>query len=620
MAQVKQFKIGENIFDVVSVSATTAEKSAYADIAGVANVVKGIGVNAKGNLEITNRRDSTLENKYETTLQGDKVNIVSMGAIQLKTGITSKGKSAAIALDNEFNTASPNEIEVQTCNGAKRESDGEDKFVNDIMGLKLNTAEIVIDNKKAYTGGVYDNSGKEIEGFDPNSIQLKVRTDTWNGGISSNNKGPIPFKVKARSIDLRCYDHGGIAIQIAGQDSSGHENKIKFESDRTALETQTYCGEGGKGVEFGTFNTEHSSLYTNDYRFNKDGEVYAVTRGELEANETGKIDYPTQPDDFKDIITVSTPHATWEEIISVARDYADGSLTADAPPVIISGETGEIDLSVYATVAQLESVEGNVTTALSNSSTALNKSTTNETKIESISAKLTPVSVTSKGNFQIDVAKTFRYEDANGKEIFSETYSGVTVDGVVYIYKGVLTELVFPTAVKNDAYEIGIDGTIDTLEVITGDLICYNKSGWFKVEKDTYTVETLTSTVDYANINFETSDTIKCEAGEAIELNAPLITNIAKITAKGKVSIGGVSITGLTTADEMIEAIRNNTQIGVTIENGFVDGTPSIGEVTEEELNKIRSISTVNVSLYDLVKLIDRVTALEEAVRELQGI
>jgi hypothetical protein len=43
-------------------------------------------------------------------------------------------------------------------------------------------------------------------------------------------------------------------------------NKIKFEHG------------GGDGLEFGTFNTEKSSLFTGEYRFNKDGIWKMATR------------------------------------------------------------------------------------------------------------------------------------------------------------------------------------------------------------------------------------------------------------------------------------------------------------------------------------------------------
>jgi len=88
------------------------------------------------------------------------------------------------------------------------------------------------------------------------------------------------LKVRAQAIDLRCEINGGIALQPKGNDGDGHENKIKFEHN------------GGDGLEFGTFNTEKTSIFTDEYRFNGNGKIYAVTRGEPVVTSK-KTDYPT---------------------------------------------------------------------------------------------------------------------------------------------------------------------------------------------------------------------------------------------------------------------------------------------------------------------------------------
>ena len=141
-----------------------------------------------------------------------------------------------------------------------------------------------------------------------------------NRGTGSKKSGKGYLKVRAQAIDLRCEDDGGIALQPKGNDGNGHENKIKFEHN------------GGDGLEFGTFNTKHTSIFTNDYRFNENGTVYAVTRGvpaTQSYKEDGvtpkKIDYPTQADDFKDIVDESKG-ATWGAIVNTANalNGADG--------------------------------------------------------------------------------------------------------------------------------------------------------------------------------------------------------------------------------------------------------------------------------------------------------
>lgn len=155
-----------------------------------------------------------------------------------------------------------------------------------------------------------------------NEIQVEARFDDFGDvtGYKGADEKWAELKINSRNLDLRCRDHGGIALQIAGKDSDGNENKIKFESDRTnsISEEGTYNGEGGKGLEFGTFNNLHSSLYTGDYRFNGNGFVYGVTREAPVQTETGKWDYPTQSDDFKDP-TEMAKHATWNQIIDAAN-------------------------------------------------------------------------------------------------------------------------------------------------------------------------------------------------------------------------------------------------------------------------------------------------------------
>ena len=160
-----------------------------------------------------------------------------------------------------------------------------------------------------------------------NEIQVEARFDDFGdvSGYTGTDEEWAELKINSRNLDLRCHEHGGIALQIAGKDKNGNENKIKFESDRTnsISEEGTYNGEGGKGLEFGTFNNLHSSLYTGDYRFRGKGLVYGVTR-DAPVPQGDKTDYITQTgsslvNDFKDPINESTPRATWNQIIDAAN-------------------------------------------------------------------------------------------------------------------------------------------------------------------------------------------------------------------------------------------------------------------------------------------------------------
>lgn len=135
----------------------------------------------------------------------------------------------------------------------------------------------------------------------------------------TNTRGYL--KVRAQAIDLRSETHGGIALQPRGQDGEHKENKIKFEHG------------GGDGYEFGTFNTEKTSIYTGEYRFKKDGVVKMASRVVLDntpgqggnnkyidanVDPTTHYSYQKQADDFYDIIASGDPQCTWEDIINVA--------------------------------------------------------------------------------------------------------------------------------------------------------------------------------------------------------------------------------------------------------------------------------------------------------------
>lgn len=237
-----------------------------------------ISVNNKGNVTISSTKHINLEPAY--VQDGGSG---TYGDIQIKPGDDITLESHHRATDKR------NEITIKTSNG-KDKNDPDKASVK----LQLKAADITLSTE-----------GKKVpEGSNDSNNVMNVNVTTGEG------KGYL--KVRAQAIDLRCEDHGGIALQPKGDDGHGHENKIKFEHD------------GGDGKEFGTFNTEHTSIFTNDYRFNEAGTVYAVTRGEVSPQsykEDGvtpkKIDYPTQSDDFKDIINESKA-AKWIDIVKTA--------------------------------------------------------------------------------------------------------------------------------------------------------------------------------------------------------------------------------------------------------------------------------------------------------------
>ena len=137
---------------------------------------------------------------------------------------------------------------------------------------------------------------------DPNVMNVNITTGDGKGYL----------KVRAQAIDLRCEDHGGIALQPKGNDGEGHMNKIKFEHG------------GGDGLEFGTFNTEKTSIFTDEYRFNKDGVWKMATRVKEVSDKYDGTDatthykYQKQADDFYDVINTTDATCTTSQIIDGA--------------------------------------------------------------------------------------------------------------------------------------------------------------------------------------------------------------------------------------------------------------------------------------------------------------
>lgn len=158
--------------------------------------------------------------------KGGKINIESVSDIQLKPGDDIIMYSHHRAQDKQ------DEVSVKVTDG------------NDVpVKLQVNAADIVLTTKDKAT----------------KSDELNIAVNS-----AANTRGDL--KIRAKAIDLRCEKHGGIALQPKGYDDDGNMNKIKFEHG------------GGDGLEFGTFNTEKTSIFTDEYRFNKDGIWKMATR------------------------------------------------------------------------------------------------------------------------------------------------------------------------------------------------------------------------------------------------------------------------------------------------------------------------------------------------------
>lgn len=276
--------------DTLSASAWNALASDVNELGAGGSNNSAVGtylyMNDKGNL--------CLETTAENTPAGKKgkLNIESNDDIQLKPG------DDIMLYGDHRGEGKTDEVSIKVMDGT-----GSDDVP---AKLQVNCSEITLTTK--------DKTGDDAAVMDINVNAAK------------NTKGYL--KVRAQAIDLRSESHGGISLQPKGVDGDGYENKIKFEHG------------GGDGLEFGTFNTLHTSLFTNDYRFKKDGVIRlsqryttisdkadqndATTLNKFQKNnaannaaissDTGKTF--NAADDFYDFVETSDPTCTWEDIVT----------------------------------------------------------------------------------------------------------------------------------------------------------------------------------------------------------------------------------------------------------------------------------------------------------------
>lgn len=205
--------------------------------------------------------------------------------------------------------------------------DGSDNPVKlQVVAGELDLAVGTENNPKTATRKKNRTTGEDISGEalfktdDAKVLDVRILTGNILDKDTNDEREERGYlKVRAQAIDLRCEKHGGIALQPKGYDSNGNMDKIKFEHG------------GGDGLEFGTFNTEKSSLYTDEYRFKRDGIWKMATRQITPNNKTvyddntpvGKTStaankYVKQADDFYDVIDVNDEQCTTKDIIKTA--------------------------------------------------------------------------------------------------------------------------------------------------------------------------------------------------------------------------------------------------------------------------------------------------------------
>ena len=326
------------------------------------------------------------------------------------------------------------------------------------------------------------------------------------------------LQVRAQAIDLRCEKHGGIALQPKGYDNNGHMNKIKFEHG------------GGDGLEFGTFNAEKTSIFTDEYRFKKNGIWKMAVR---ETTPSGKTIIDERENGLQGLSATG------------ALQYKKNNSSNNASKSIADQKTYEPADDFYDFI---DTEDPQTTTeAIIKTSGALN----NEYIETSLSAKKN-VSITATSTYKIIA------------------YEGTAAGN----------ELTFPVTDKNKSYfkdelKLILSGSsklsdlIDTKLpfLIEGDEGIYRLSGDITPKVSLSAEEEVDLEAKYGDVVISSGDTIKCEAPE-IRLNA-----MKEDKTGGKVNFGAtqdvIFLTNKLTASLNVEATTVPTSIKLMLQNNY---------------------------------------------------
>ena len=228
-----------------------------------------ISVSSKGNVTVGSNKNVNIEPAWDNNTSnysgnyGD-VAIKSGDDIQFCSHHREPKKRDKIVVKNIDGSDNPVKLQVVA---------GE---VDLAVGTKSNPKTAT--RKKNNTTGEDISNQPLFKADDAKVLDVRILTgNVLQEGTANERDDRGYLKVRAQAIDLRCEKHGGIALQPKGYDSDGNMNKIKFEHG------------GGDGLEFGTFNTEKTSIFTDEYRFKKDG-IWKMSTRETEASGKSIID------------------------------------------------------------------------------------------------------------------------------------------------------------------------------------------------------------------------------------------------------------------------------------------------------------------------------------------
>lgn len=228
-----------------------------------------LSVSAKGNVTLSSNKNVNIEPKWDENTTGytgnyGDVAIKSGDDIQFCSHHREPKKRDKIVVKNIDGADNP--VKMQLVAGE----------IELAVGTKSNPKAAT--RKKDKTTGADLSNAALFKANDAKVLDVKVLTGNVLEENTANERDERGYlKVRAQAIDLRCEKHGGIALQPKGYDSAGNMNKIKFEHG------------GGDGLEFGTFNAEKTSIFTDEYRFKKDG-IWKMSVRETENSGKNIVD------------------------------------------------------------------------------------------------------------------------------------------------------------------------------------------------------------------------------------------------------------------------------------------------------------------------------------------
>lgn len=353
---------------------------------------------------------------------------------------------------------------------------------------------------------------------DAKVLDLRILTGTTLEEGTANERDERGYlKVRAQAIDLRCEKHGGIALQPKGYDGDGNMNKIKFEHG------------GGDGLEFGTFNTQKTSLFTDEYRFNKNG-IWKMAVRETEASGKSILD---------------------EREGGLQGLTATGALKYKKNNAANNTAKSAADLKTYEPADDfydfIDTEDAQTTTeAIIKTASALNN-------------EFIETSLSSKKNLKISASSNYKIIAYDGEPSGSEYV--FTVDKTKIYTKDELKLITAGSAKLSDLIDTKLPFLID------GDNGIYCLSGNITPKISVEAEEEVDIDAKYGDVVLTSGDTVKVEAPE-IRLNA-----IDENKNGGIVNFGAtqdlVFLTNKLTKSLNVESAANPTSIKIQLQNNY---------------------------------------------------